>query len=224
MNYLIKSCCTVMALLSPIAYVNAQGLDSQQEQSMQKLVCSSLGGSDITSKGELSLGDDVTAAVVCQLPPRLADSNDSSPSPSPSSDTGAQAFPFSPVTAVVNPPSGTVVTTENERSIATSCSADLHIPTLSNLYPAVSEGTSTVRCTGFNTPTNSSAGCSVNWSGPTSVTLGAEPYGGSVVVNFICTAYRSGIPTYMTYEYRDRSYPRLSYSAYNVEGYLNVVW
>lgn len=81
----------------------------------------------------------------------------------------------------------------------------------------------TVKCRGYNTPTNSSAGCGIDWTGPTNVTLGAQPYGGRVVVNFSCVAFRSGIPTVMDYEYRDPTYPRLIYQARDVTGYLNIV-
>lgn len=181
---------------------------------MRKLVCEAMGGVDVTEEGVLTLGNDVTAAAVCQMP--ASQSVSKSPAAAP------KAFPFSPVTAAVHPPSGTLSLPVGETRVTTSCAADLHIPAISGM-PPVSAGLSTVKCRGYNTPTNSSAGCSIDWTGPTNVTLGVQPYGGRVVVNFSCVAFRSGIPTVMDYEYRDPTYPRLIYQARDVTGYLNIV-
>ncbi|EPK3353981.1 hypothetical protein L5593_006754, partial [Pseudomonas aeruginosa] len=61
----------------------------------------------------------------------------------------------------------------------------------------------------------------VSWVGPTDIQLGVEPYGGSVVVNYSCTAFKTTIPVIMNYSYRDG---RAVYGeVQNVSGIINVV-
>ncbi|WP_295554142.1 hypothetical protein [uncultured Stenotrophomonas sp.] len=199
---------------SMLAAAGSSGAHSvESSDPMRKLVCEAMGGVDVTGEGVLTMGKDVTAAAVCQMPASQTTSRNAAAAP--------RAFPLSPVTAAVHPPSGNLVLPAGETQVTTSCAADLHIPAISAM-PSVSAGLSTVKCRGYNTPTNSSAGCSIDWTGPTNVTLGAQPYGGRVVVNFSCVAFRSGIPTVMDYEYRDPTYPRLIYQARDVTGYLNI--
>jgi hypothetical protein len=51
--------------------------------------------------------------------------------------------------------------------------------------------------------------------------LGVEPYGGYVVVNYSCTAFKTTIPVIMSYSYRDG---RAVYGeVQNVSGIINVV-
>jgi hypothetical protein len=188
-----------------------------QPQAWRALYCAANGGRDITAQGQLSVGEDVTAAVVCQYP--AANATDAAPRAKATAGVGGP-IQLSPVTATLHPPAGDFSLSAGN-PLPVSCSADLAIARWPNL-PAVSNGTSKFNCRGYNVG-QSSVGCNVQWSGPTSVTVGATPSGGSASVNFTCAATHLGaFSTVMDYAYNDAVYPRIFYSAQGVFGTINV--
>jgi hypothetical protein len=186
-----------------------------QAHAWRALYCAANGGRDITEQGQLSVGEDVTAVAVCQYP--AADA--AAPRAKAAAAVGGP-IQLSPVTATLHPPAGDFSLSAGN-PLPVSCSADLAIARWPNL-PAVSNGTSKFNCRGYNVG-QSSVGCGVQWSGPTSVTVGATPSGGSASVNFTCAATRLGaISTVMDYSYNDALYQRIFYSAQGVFGTINV--
>ncbi|WP_079520273.1 hypothetical protein [Luteibacter sp. 22Crub2.1] len=98
----------------------------------------------------------------------------------------------------------------------TSCAADVYAKPISGL-PAVSHGTSTVSRVGYNSGRGISNNCSVSWVGTTDVAVGAEPYGGHVVVAFACQALKPGsIGTAMSLRYADATYSQWATSQSDV--------
>ncbi|SMG00510.1 hypothetical protein [Burkholderia singularis] len=189
------------------------------EKAWRTLFCESNGGRDVTDQGKLSTGPDVTAAVVCQYPesgnPRAAARQNEY-----AKNAVAGPIPTTPVSATLHPPSGSFSIAAGN-PLAVSCSADLYIAPWAGL-PARSNGTSTFNCRGYNVG-QSSVGCNVQWSGPTTVAVGASPYGASASVNFTCAATHVGaISSVMDYSYRDPIYQRITYSAQNVFGTINI--
>jgi hypothetical protein len=181
------------------------------------LACAANGGRDITAQGHLSVGEDVTAVVVCQYPAASADA--ATPRAKAALGVGGP-IQTSPVTATLHPPAGDFSLAAGN-PLPVSCSTDLAIARWPNL-PAVSNGTSKFNCRGYNV-NQSSVGCGVQWSGPTSVTVGATPYGGSASVSFTCAATHLGaFSTVMDYSYNDPTYQRITYSAQGVFGTINV--
>lgn len=186
-------------------------------KAVRQLLCSAGGGKDITDSGTLSIGEDVRAVAVCLYPGRsVSRASDTLPR----ENAAFGPLPTTPVTASLHPPSGNY-SLSNGNPFTTSCSVDLHIAPWAGL-PAVSNGTSTFNCRGYNVG-NSSVGCNVKWSGPTSVNVGQAPYGGSAAVNFSCAAtYQGATSTVMDYSYRDSVYVRINYSVQGVFGVVNV--
>ncbi len=143
-------------------------------------ICRAQGGVEITSLGEVSKGVDVEDIVVCSILPSNMKSSQRAPTLPPLQRMIISAMPS---------PGTVTVSASGNRKFTTSCRANLYAPRYANFYPdGVSRGTSDLRCVGYNTPGNSSQGCNVSWVGPTDIQLGVEPYGGSVVVNYSCTA------------------------------------
>ncbi|HBP6151365.1 TPA: hypothetical protein L6A04_33410, partial [Pseudomonas aeruginosa] len=158
-------------------------------------ICRAQGGVEITSLGEVSKGVDVEDVVVCSILPSNMKSSQRAPTLPPLQRMIISAMPS---------PGTVTVSASGDRKFTTSCRANLYAPRYANFYPdGVSRGTSDLRCVGYNTPGNSSQGCNVSWVGPTDIQLGVEPYGGSVVVNYSCTAFKITIPVIMSYSYRD---------------------
>ncbi|HBO6756773.1 TPA: hypothetical protein L4856_002253 [Pseudomonas aeruginosa] len=176
-------------------------------------ICRAQDGVEITSLGEVSKGVDVEDVVVCSILPSNMKSSQRAPTLPPLQRMIISAMPS---------PGTVTVSAGGDRKFTTSCRANLYAPRYANFYPdGVSRGTSDLRCVGYNTPGNSSQGCNVSWVGPTDIQLGVEPYGGSVVVNYSCTAFKTTIPVIMSYSYRDG---RAVYGeVQNVSGIINVV-
>ncbi|WP_052113870.1 hypothetical protein [Burkholderia pseudomallei] len=190
-------------------------------KSWRCLLCAANGGRDITDQGALKVGGDVTAAVVCQYP---------DPAARASADTRAHAkanagvvggpILSTPVTANLRVPGGTFSLAAGN-PLPLSCGVDLAIARWPNT-PAVSQGTSTFNCRGYNVG-SSSNGCSVQWSGPTPVTVGATPYGGGTTLHFTCVATHLGaFSTVTDYAYRDPLDPRIWYDVRDRFGTVNV--
>ncbi|HGM7935474.1 TPA: hypothetical protein ACKQIA_003063, partial [Pseudomonas aeruginosa] len=153
-------------------------------------ICRAQGGVEITSLGEVSKGVDVEDVVVCSILPSNMKSSQRAPTLPPLQRMIISAMPS---------PGTVTVSAGGDRKFTTSCRANLYAPRYANFYPdGVSRGTSDLRCVGYNTPGNSSQGCNVSWVGPTDIQLGVEPYGGSVVVNYSCTAFKTTIPVIMS--------------------------
>jgi hypothetical protein len=189
---------------------------SPDVQTWRTLFCGANGGRDITSQGKLNVGENVGAVVVCQYPQAAADTASARRAPQVAAPNSI--FP-SPVTATVHPPAGTFSLAQGNPA-PISCSADIAIAATAGL-PAVSNGTSTFNCRGYNYG-QSSLGCGVQWSGPTAVTIGATPFGGSASVNFTCAILNYGaFSSVMDYTYQDTTYPRLSYSVQGIFGTIN---
>lgn len=175
-------------------------------------ICRAQGGVEITSLGEVSKGVDVEDVVVCSILPSNMKSSQRAPTLPPLQRMIISAMPS---------PGTVTVSASGDRKFTTSCRANLYAPRYANFYPdGVSRGTSDLRCVGYNTPGNSSQGCNVSWVGRRH-SIGVEPYGGSVVVNYSCTAFKITIPVIMSYSYRDG---RVVYGeVQNVSGIINVV-
>jgi len=183
---------------------------------LRKAFCAAKDGIDITNLGALEVGDNVRAVVICHIPEKY-DKKD---------DVGSYAalgpgLPGSLLTVELAPPAGTFTITDADPAFTAGCSADLYIAPAS-WTPPVSHGTSTLSCRGYNAGSGS-LGCSVQWSGPTDVTVGVQPYGGRVEVNFTCVALHLGsFSTQMDYSYRDPLYPTLFHDSRNVPGTITV--
>ncbi|WP_162988092.1 hypothetical protein [Alcaligenes aquatilis] len=193
--------------------------EAEDKTSIRQLACTGLKGTDVTEQGELHVSDEVGAVVVCHVPRHA---NDTSAVSNPNLVL-PQASPFENMTVAVHPPSGTVTAPAGAAYYGLSCSADLYAATSSYFPDGISNGQSTVRCQGRNSPTGASSGCSVEWVGPTSIQLGVEPYGGSVVVSFTC--FRGGISpvvTFMDYSYSDGRFYKITRQ--NVSGSVNVIY
>ncbi|ABC35426.1 hypothetical protein BTRA_3996 [Burkholderia thailandensis USAMRU Malaysia  len=195
-------------------------------KALRNLLCAANGGRDITDQGTLKAGGDVTAVVVCQYPEPAAHARAAgargadAASAAVSASVAGGPILSTPVIANLRVPGGTFSLAAGN-PLPLSCGVDLAIARWPNT-PAVSQGTSTFNCRGYNVG-SSSNGCSVRWSGPTPVTVGATPYGGGTTLNFACTATHLGaFSTVTDYSYRDPVDPRIWYDVRDRFGTVNV--
>jgi hypothetical protein len=130
--------------------------------------------------------------------------------------------PFTYAGAALYPPSGAVTVASANPFFNTSCAADIYVKPIPGL-PTVRHGTSTIACTGYNSAKGVSNNCSVSWAGPTDVTVGAEPYGGHVLVAFTCEVIKPGsIGTNMSLRYADSTFTQWTASQSDVAGAIGV--
>jgi hypothetical protein len=176
--------------------------------------CASHGGTDITDKGKLVLGDSTSRAVMCLFP---AGGNSTV---RPANISVTNGFPgLMEMNVIFQLPSGTV-SLANGQQFTTTCAANLSYNQIGNL-PAVSHGTSMFNCVGYNNGTKS-LGCSVQWSGPTDVTAGVSP-GGQAVAAFTCIIVKLETIQFMSsYTYTDPLYQRLNYFAQNMSSSIKA--
>lgn len=176
--------------------------------------CVSLGGFDITDRGRLVLGDGTSSAVICQLPAGTV------PAARPANTGAAGGLPpLTVLNANFQLPSGTV-SFANGQQFNTACVANLSYAPGPKL-PAVSHGTSTFNCVGYNNGSKS-LGCSVQWSGATDVTAGANP-GGQAVAAFSCLILKLQTIQFMSsYTYTDPTYQRINYWAQDLSSSITV--
>lgn len=169
---------------------------------LRQMYCASKGGTDITELGSLTLGLDVSIAVVC-----AGISDGAEQAQADVVQTQAACMPWSAVCGTLRPPSGTYTITSANPTFPTSCAADLNVR--SRPGGGTSTGTSTFDCRAY-VAGGSAAGCNVRWSGPSSFPVGSIS---TASVSFNCLATGPGSRgTAMDYEYVDDTYPAVRFS------------
>lgn len=187
--------------------------------SLDSNYCASHGGTDITDQGKLVLGDSTSRAVICWIPASgstpIQPANTAMANPLESNI----GIPLTEMTATFQLPSGTV-SLANGQQFTTACIANLSYKQIGNL-PASTHGTSTFDCVGYNNGTKS-LGCSVQWSGATSVTANANP-GGQAVAAFTCIIIKlETIQFISSYTYTDSAYQTLDYFIQNMNSSIKT--
>lgn len=174
--------------------------DDPEVEGLRQMVCAAKGGVDITDQGTLTLGGDVSSAVVCA---GAAEPAAAGTAVTPTADVQPLALcgQFSSVCASLYPPSGTYTITSSNPTFTTSCSADVNVR--SRPGGGTSIGTSTLNCRAY-TPGGSAVGCNVNWSGPSSFPVGVRT---NVSVSFDCLVAGPGSRgTVADFSYQDATY------------------
>jgi hypothetical protein len=76
---------------------------------------------------------------------------------------------------------------------------------------------------GYNSGRGISNNCSIGWAGPTDVTVGAEPYGGHMVVAFTCQVLNPGsIGTSVSLHYSDAAISQWATSQSDLAGAIGI--
>ncbi|MEX1827296.1 hypothetical protein [Luteibacter sp. CQ10] len=205
-NRILRLVGVVALLLATSVHAAAPETLDSKLQLLRQAYCAAQGGEDISASGAFTKGPGVGEVVACRLTGARSDSAHPN-----KEDSFITLPPFTFVGAALYPPSGSVTVAAANPIFNTSCAADIFIKA-ANGFPAVSHGTATINCRGYNSHGKVN-GCSIDWSGPVNVTVGQEPYGGHVSLAFGCIVVAPGsIASAMNLKYVDPIYASISYS------------
>lgn len=212
--WILSTVALSFGLATPASAFGLEASTTGDQEPLDANYCMENGGVDITNKGKLVLGDATSNAVICQFESGRA------PLLRPSNTAAAGGLPpLTALSASFQLPSGTV-SFANGQQFNTACVANLSY-TASPYLPAISHGTSTFNCVGYNNGSKS-LGCSVQWSGPTDVTANNSP-GGQAVAAFTCIIVKLQTIQFMSsYQYVNSTYQRLNYWVQDMSSSITV--
>lgn len=180
--------------------------------SLRQAYCAQQNGIDITELGRVEIGSDTRAMTVCLIPGGAQQRSATTMA------AGCTPNSFTYGCATLHPPAGTATAPS---TATTTCSADLYAtPTGGHPSGSVNEGTSTIACRVYGSPTGAVSG-SGSWTGPTSLIVGNEPYGATVSISFDFIMGRANARSVIDFKYQGPGNPTIGMQYTGVTGSIS---